>query len=187
MNQYRESLMEVDVFYRPGVASSMISQRVKTIMVQRHGAEDFTIVTQDEMLKTLESILQVVKAAVAGLGVISLLVGGVGILTILLITVTERKQEIGLLCALGFTPAQIRRLFLGEAVALAMVGAAMGLSVVFIAIVVGRWLIPGIPLHLDWTTVSASLLVAAAIGWLSGVKPASGAAKLKPIDALRAE
>ena len=183
----RESLMEIDLFYRPGISADSISQRVKHLLIQRHGGEDFTIITQDQMLETLDNILQVVKAAAAGLGAISLSVGGVGILTILLITVSERKREIGLLCALGFTPKQIRGLFLTEAIALALVGAALGLAVVGLAIILGRLFTPGIPLSLDWLTVVVALFIAAIIGWLSGVKPASSAAKLKPIDALRAE
>lgn len=183
----RDSLMEIDLFYRPGVSTEAIVQRVKQILIQRHGGEDFTIVTQDEMLKTLDNILQVVKAAAAGLGVISLLVGGVGILTILLITVSERKREIGLLCALGFTPSQIRILFLSEAIALSLVGAGLGLGFVLGLIVLAHVVAPGVPLRLDWLTILIALFVAALIGWLAGVQPASSAAKLKPIDALRAE
>lgn len=183
----RESLMEIDLFYRPGVSSQAIAQRVRQLLIQRHGGEDFTIVTQDEMLKTLDNILQVIKAAAAGLGVISLLVGGVGILTILLITVSERKREIGLLCALGFTPNQIRNLFLSEAIALSLVGAGLGLGFVITLIVLAQLFAPGIPLSLDWFTIFIALLIAAIIGWLAGVQPASSAAKLKPIDALRSE
>ncbi len=183
----RESLMEVDIFYRETVPPAVISERVRQRLIQRHGLEDFTIITQDEMLKTLDKILRVLKVAAAGLGVISLMVGGVGILTILLITVRERRHEIGLLCALGFTPRQIKGLFLGEAVCLSLVGGCLGLGTVALLVLVARWLVPDLPLVMEPVAVFGALLLASAVGLVAGVGPAGQAARLKPIDALRAE
>jgi putative ABC transport system permease protein len=89
----REGLMEVDVLYQAGMNETSIIQQIKTILNQRHGAEDITITSQSDMLKTLGSILSILKAVVAGIGGISLLVGEVGILTIMSIAVNERTGE----------------------------------------------------------------------------------------------
>src|SRR5688572_29526454 len=86
----------------------------------RHGGEeDFTILTQEAMLEVLGNVMDVVTAAVGGIGGISLLVGAIGILTMMWIAVGERTREIGLMRALGATRRQVRTLFLVEAAALA--------------------------------------------------------------------
>ena len=99
---------------------------MKSVLVARHGREDFTLTTQEDMLRTLSKILDMLTAAVGALGGISLLVGGVGIVTIMTIAVTERTNEIGLLKALGAPERTILGIFLGEAVALAAVGGVGG-------------------------------------------------------------
>ena len=85
----------------PYAQSKTIAEKTKRILISRHGSEDFTITTQEEMLEVLGSVLGIVTMAVGGLGAISLLVGGVGILTIMTIAVHERTPEIGLLRAIG--------------------------------------------------------------------------------------
>ncbi|WP_054702808.1 ABC transporter permease, partial [Desulfosarcina cetonica] len=97
----RESLMEIDVLFAGGSQAKGISERIREILLARHGREDFTIVTQDQMLDVLGSILGVLTLAVGAIGGISLLVGGVGITTIMTIAVRQRRAEIGLLRALG--------------------------------------------------------------------------------------
>ena len=104
-----------------------MSDAIKTLLKARHGREDFTITTQEDMLRTLSNILDILTMAVGALGSISLLVGGVGIVTIMTIAVNERTSEIGLLVALGAPRRTILGLFLGEAVALSALGGALGL------------------------------------------------------------
>ena len=99
----RQSLMEIDIFFNPRATSEVMAAKISKLLIDRHGFEDFTIVTQDQVLATMDNILSILTFAGAGLGAISLLVGGVGITTILMITVNERIAEVGLLRALGGT------------------------------------------------------------------------------------
>ena len=182
-----DSLMEIDVLYQSGLQSKTMAERIRKMLIMRHGSEDFTITTQDEMLKVLGSVLDILTLAVGGLGAISLLVGGVGIITIMTIAVNERTSEIGLLRAIGADRRQILLLFLGEAVVLAGLGGLAGLlSGAGIAWLLGAF-VPALPTHTPWQYALYAELLAAAIGLLAGVLPASHAAGLDPIEALRAE
>jgi putative ABC transport system permease protein len=183
----RDSLMEIDLLYAEGSRSSDVARRAKKLLMDRHGSEDFTIITQDQMLEVLGSILNILTMAVGALGGISLLVGGVGILTIMTIAVNERKSEIGLLRALGAGRRQILSLFIGEAIVLASLGGLAGLMLG----AGGAWLlgriVPALPTHTSWSYVLLAEGLAALIGLLAGVLPARHAAGLDPIEALRAE
>jgi len=183
----RESLMEVDVFYSPAVPTDRLTENIRRLLIERHGFEDFTIVTQDQMMATMDNILRILKYAGGGLGAISLLVGAVGITTILMITVTERTSEVGLLRALGSTRSQVRNLFLGEAVMLGLVGGLAGVLVIALLVVAVRLFVPGLPVALKGEIVLVALLVSMLIGLMAGVRPALNATRLSPIDALRAE
>lgn len=183
----RDSLMQIDLLFAEGSRSEEVARRVRQLLIERHGDEDFTIVTQDQMLDVLGSVLNVLTLAVGALGGISLLVGGVGILTIMTIAVHERTAEIGLLRALGADRRQILALFIGEAVVLAGLGGLAGLAMG----TGGAWLlgavVPALPTYTPWRYVLFAELLAAAIGLLAGVMPARHAARMDPIEALRAE
>ena len=183
----RESLMEIDLLHTAGSSSSVVAEQVRKALQGRHGKEDFTITTQEKMLEILGGVLNTLTIAVGALGGISLLVGGVGILTIMSITVNERTGEIGLLRALGVERNQILALFLGEAVILAAIGGLAGLGLG----VGGSWLfsliVPALPAHISWAYVASAELLAAFVGLLAGVLPARRAARLHPVEALRAE
>jgi putative ABC transport system permease protein len=183
----RQSLMEIDVLYVAGSDSAEVARRVKAVLIDRHGTEDFTIITQDQMLEVLGSVLNVLTIAVGALGGISLLVGGVGILTIMTIAVHERTAEIGLLRAIGAGRSQILALFIGEATVLSGLGGLAGLIMgVGGALLLGR-LVPALPTHTPWSYVVFAELLACLIGLLAGVWPARHAARLDPIEALRTE
>lgn len=183
----REGLMETDILFNPGLDAAQVEAKVKALMLQRHGEEDFTLISQAEMLGTLDRILNVLTLSIAALGSISLLVGGVGILTIMTTAVHERVQEIGLLRAIGATERQVLALFLGEAVVLALLGGLAG--ILLMALVVGllALTVPGLPLAPQPLYIGLALLVSGAIGLLAGVAPARNAARLDPIASLRAE
>jgi len=183
----RESLMEIDLLYSPEADSAAVAERVRDLLERRHGSEDFTITTQDQMMEVLGSVLDVLTMAVGALGGISLAVGGIGILTIMTIAVRERRREIGLLRALGAAQQQILVLFLSEAVTLALLGGLTGLA----AGAGGAWLIgaavPALPTHTAWSFVLLAEGTAALIGLSAGVLPALSAARLDPVEALRDE
>ncbi len=183
----RESLMEIDVFYSPRTSSQAISEKIKKQLISRHGFEDFTIITQDQVLETMDDILQILTYAAAGLGAISLLVGGVGITTILMITVNERVSEVGLLRALGATVPLIRTLFLAEALLLGLVGGICGIVAVIVLLFLIFLFAPGLPVELSLEIITGALAISLLIGLVAGVNPASRAANMTPIDALRAE
>ncbi len=182
----RDSLMEIDVLYKPGLDSKMIASRIKSFLLQRHGREDFTITTQDEMLKVLNGILDILTLAVAAIGSISLLVGAIGIFTIMTIAVNERIPEIGLLRALGATHAQVRNLFIGESVILALLGGTLGLVIGLGGALLISLASP-VPAQISWFYTLSAELLAAVIGILSGVLPSIHAATMNPVDALRSE
>ena len=183
----REGVDEINIAAEEGVPSALVASRVKKHLIDRHGREDFTIVTQEEMLKTLSNILNVLTMAVGALGGISLLVGGVGIVTIMTIAVTERTGEIGLLVALGAPRRTILMLFLGEAVALSALGGIFGLILGFGLAQLIHFALPALPVHTPITFVLLAEGIAIAIGLAAGVLPARNAARLDPVDALRTE
>ncbi|MBK7052293.1 MAG: ABC transporter permease [Rhodoferax sp.] len=183
----RDGMMKIDVAYEEGVPSARIVSAVKASLLARHGREDFTITTQEDMLRTLSNILDILTMAVGALGSISLLVGGVGIVTIMTIAVTERTGEIGLLVALGAPRRTILGLFLGEAVALSALGGVMGLLMGMGLAQLIHLAVPALPVHTPLTYVVLAEAVAVAIGLLAGVLPARSAARLDPVAALRAQ
>ena len=183
----RESLMEIDLLYREGVAIDRLTAAIKRLLVARHGHEDFTLITQDSMLNVLDKVLNILTLAIGAIGGISLLVGGMGILTIMTITVSERVAEIGLLRAVGAERRQILWLFLSEAMALSGAGGIVGIVSGIAAVLFLKAFLPALPVELAWGYLFIALWLSLIIGLLAGVVPALRAARLDPIEALRAE
>ncbi len=183
----RESVMEIDLLYNSNSAVKTIENSVKRLLISRHGREDFTLITQDQMLKSMNSILNILTLSVAALGSISLLVGSVGILTIMTIAVTERVSEIGLLRAIGAEQGIIFKLFLSEAIVLSFIGGAAGVFLGIVLVQVIGFAVPALPVQLAWFYIMAAFGISFLIGMIAGVVPAIKAARLNPLDALRSE
>lgn len=183
----RDGLMKIDVTYDESVAPARIVANVRAQLLARHGREDFTIATQEDLLRTLSNILDILTMAVGALGGISLVVGGIGIVTIMTIAVAERTGEIGLLLALGARRSTILGLFLGEAIALSALGGVFGLVLGVGLAQLIHVALPALPVHTPIVFVVLGEAIAVTIGLLAGVLPARRAAQMDPVDALRAE
>ena len=183
----RESLMEIDVLYESDVPVQRIEQAISRLLIARHGREDFTLISQDQMLKSMSSVLSVLTLAVGALGGISLLVGCAGILTIMTIAVAERTSEIGLLRALGAEKSTIFALFLAESLVLSFAGGCLGVFLGLLIVQLISLLVPALPVQLAWVYIVPGFVISCLIGLVAGVMPAMKAARLLPLDALRAE
>jgi putative ABC transport system permease protein len=136
------------------------------------------------MLATFSRLLGVLTAALTGIAAISLSVAGIGIMNVMLVSVSERTREIGLLKALGATSGQVLRLFLAEAATLSALGGLAGLAIATLATASVRGWYPAFPMQPPAWAMPAALLVSLAVGMLFGVLPARRAARLDPILAM---
>jgi putative ABC transport system permease protein len=158
---------------------------IEAIMQERHeGERDVTVITQDAVLATFDRILTALTLAVGGIAGISLAVAGILIMNVMLISVTQRRAEIGLLKALGATGGMIRLAFFAEAVMLALGGAALGLAAGKLGQVLIGQLYPTIPFTPPLWALAAAPIVAIATSVLFAVAPARQAARLDPVRAL---
>jgi putative ABC transport system permease protein len=183
-----DELWEIDVVFTHASILDRLVGDVRRLLIDRHlGNEDFTIVTQEAMLSVFGKVMNVITMSVGAIAGISLVVGAIGILTMMWIAVGERTAEIGLLRALGATGAQVRGLFLVEAVVLALIGGVGGLAAGLGIAAALRAFVPGLPVQTPPEYVLAAVAVSFATGLAAGVLPARRAAALDPIEALRAE
>ena len=158
---------------------------VAEILKLRHeGEEDVTVITQDAVLATFDKLLGALTLAVAGIAAISLAVAGILVMNVMLVAVTQRTGEIGLLKALGASGSDIRRAFLAEAAMLSAVGAVVGYLLGQAGTFALRQAFPVFPAYPpDWAVI-AGLATALGTGLLFGVMPARRAARLDPVQAL---
>jgi len=152
--------------------------------MRHEGERDVTVVTQDAVLSTFDRILGALTFAVAGIAAISLSVAGVPIMNKMLVSVSQRKREIGLLKALGASNGQVRMIFFTEAVLLAMAGAIAGLVVGGIGQQVIAGVFPNIPFTTPWWALFAAPVTALMTAVIFSVAPARQAARLDPVVAL---
>ena len=162
-----------------------VKEEVRRTLMNRHGGEeDVTILTEDAVAKTFDRILLALTFALGGIASISLGVAGILIMNVMLIAVSQRTSEIGLLKALGASPAQIRLMFFAEAVVLAGVGAIAGSILGQAGSFIIRRVYPAIPAFAPGWAVVAALVTAIATGIAFSLLPARRAAALDPALAL---
>ncbi len=184
------------LFNAPGLFRVMIQARSKgdlqqaeaaaraTIRERHDGEDDVTIIAQDALLSTFDRILRTLTFTVGGIAAISLAVAGILIMNVMLVSVSQRVAEIGLLKALGAAERQVLRLFLTEAIMLAGVGAALGLAIGLIGIAGLRHAFPEFPVAAPLWAPLAAVGIALLTGLVFGVLPARRAARLDPVHAL---
>jgi putative ABC transport system permease protein len=155
-----------------------------TIRSRHQGEDDITVITQDAVLATFDRIFKALTLSVAGIAAISLVVAGIMIMNVMLVAVSNRRAEIGLLKALGATRRQILTLFLTESTLLSLTGAAIGLLLALLGMHLAAVLFPQFPLQLAPWSPAIALAVALITGVVFGVLPAQRAAVLEPALAL---
>jgi putative ABC transport system permease protein len=184
----------VNAIYVKATSADMLSaayQEANALLLNLHGITtpgnaDFSIATQESILGAATSVDRTMTVMLAGIAIISLLVGGIGVMNIMLVSVTERIREIGLRKALGARPKLIRRQFLVEASVLGLAGGVLGV----VCGLVGAAIVPRVSdtrVLLSLAPILLSIAIAVGVGVLFGVYPATRAARLAPIDALRNE
>lgn len=180
----RSSLFRVVLQVRPGFDTKRAEERSKAILLERHGEEDFTITTPDAVISSLDAILTMLTLALAGIASISLAVAGIGIMNVMLVSVSERTDEVGLYKALGASRSQVLVLFLAEAAALSAMGGAAGILFGALVLRVTSAVYPSFPVAAPPWAAAAAFALSVAVGATFGLLPAMRAVRLDPIAAL---
>lgn len=180
-----QSIFRVLISRSPGTDFKVLDRNLRDIIIQRHdGDDDITVLSQDSLLKTFDRVLSALTLALAGIAAISLIVAGILIMNVMLVSVSQRTAEVGLLMALGATRKQVLGLFLTEAFLLSVGGAVVGLGAGTAGSYLVRELYPSIPAYSPLWAVTGSVFIALLSGLLFGWLPARRASRLDPVLAL---
>ena len=181
----QSNLRNITVRVSDSVSSSAAEQGIVKLIKQRHGSEDFFVRNSDSIRQTIETTTATLTLLISSIAVISLIVGGIGVMNIMLVSVTERTQEIGVRMAVGARQSDILRQFLIEAVLVCLIGGLLGIGLalaiglIFDAVSGGNF-----QLVYSVSTIVLAFAVSSLIGVLFGFLPARNAARLDPVDAL---
>ena len=166
------------------VPSDAAEQGIVKLMTQRHGGKDFFVRNSDSIRQTIESTTQTMTLLISSIAVISLIVGGIGVMNIMLVSVTERTQEIGVRMAVGARQGDILRQFLIEAVLVCLIGGVLGIALALGIGLVFDWIGGTFRMVYSMSSIVLAFGVSSLIGVLFGYLPARSAARLDPVDAL---
>jgi len=180
----RSGLFRLVIQVRSYADLERTKQAVIRLLSERHGEEDVTVITQDAVVSAFSSILGALTMALGGIAAVSLAVAGVGIMNVMLVSVSERTREVGLLKALGAGRGQILAAFLAEAILISSAGGLLGLALGWAAVRVLVAVYPALPASPPPWAVLASFTLAVAVGGVFGVLPARRATRLDPVAAL---
>jgi putative ABC transport system permease protein len=161
-----------------------VKKQAAEALLKRYKKDEFSVIEQTELIKTIDSIFNVLNTVLIAIAAISLVVGGVGIMNIMYMSVVERIREIGIRRAIGATKKDILYQFMSEAILLSGIGGLMGLLFSWIVVLILRTQFPA---YINASTVAIALGVSSGVGILFGVFPAKKAADLSPMDAIRYE
>ncbi len=180
----RSSLFRVLVQVKTHTDLQVAKQKVIEVIEERHDEDDVTVLSQDAVVASFDAILNALTLAVAAIAAISLSVAGIGIMNVMLVSVSERTREVGLLKALGVGRGQILAVFVTEAGLLSTIGGLIGLGIGWALVGVLVKLFPALPASPPVWAVWAALGISVGVGIVFGILPANRASKLEPIASL---
>jgi putative ABC transport system permease protein len=180
----RSSLFRILIKVQSGADLQAARERVLALLLERHGEEDVTCITQDAVVSSFSAIITVLTAALAGIAAISLTVAGIGIMNVMLVSVSERRREIGLLKAIGAGARQVLSVFLLEAVLLSSAGGLAGLLLGWAGVRLLVRIFPDFPASPPAWAVGSAIGVSVLVGAVFGLLPAWKATRVDPIEAL---
>ena len=175
----------ITVRVHDGVDSAAAEEGITALLTQRHGRKDFFAINTDSIKQTVEKTTQTMTLLISAIAVISLVVGGIGVMNIMLVSVAERTQEIGVRMAVGARQSDILKQFLIEAVLVCLVGGVLGIALALLIGFVFDMLAGGaFSMVISTTSIILAFACSTLIGVLFGFLPARRAAQLDPVDAL---
>ncbi len=180
-------LRSITVRVSDNVTSQAAEDGITKILTQRHGTQDFYLSNSDTIRQTIESTTQTMTLLVSMIAVISLIVGGIGVMNIMLVSVTERTQEIGVRMAVGARQSDIMQQFLIEAVMVCFIGGLLGIALALSIGALFDHFSSNFSMIFSATSIIAAFSCSTLIGILFGFLPAKNAAKLDPVVALSRE
>ena len=180
-------LRDINVRVKDSVPMDAAEEGIARLMTQRHGKKDFFVWRTDSVRKQLDTTTATITLMISSIALISLLVGGIGVMNIMLVSVTERTQEIGVRMAVGARQADILRQFLIEAVLVCLIGGGLGVGLALLAGAVFNSLDVGIQMIFSTASIVGAFAVSSTIGIVFGFVPARNAARLDPVNALARE
>ena len=167
------------------VSTKTAENAISDLMKSRHGTDDFRLHNIDSLKETVESTTTTMTLLISSIAIISLIVGGIGVMNIMLVSVTERTNEIGVRMAVGARQSDIMQQFLIEAVLVCLLGGLLGIGLAFlIGFIINNLGSDNIKVIYSTTSIVTAIVCSTAIGMLFGFLPARNAAKLNPVEAL---